>query len=109
MTRTMRVGGKVLAGLVAIGACAGTAWGDADEGKALYEKQCKVCHSVGGEGGKMSSKGGALDGVGGKHDAKWLKSYLTDPKATMPDAKMPKMKLSDQQLDELVAYLLTLK
>jgi cytochrome c2 len=109
MTRTMRMGGKALAALVTIGACAGTAWGGAEEGKALYEKQCKVCHSVGGDGGKMASKGGALDGVGGKHDAKWLKAYLTDPKAVMPDAKMMKMKLSDQQLDDLVAYLGTLK
>ena len=80
-----------------------------DEGKALYEKQCKICHMIGGEGGKMADKGGALDGVGAKHDATWIKAYLQDPKAKLPESKMPKMKLDDRQLDDLVAYLLTLK
>ena len=56
----------------------------------------------------MADKGGALDGVGSKRDAKWLKGYLADPKSAMPEAKMPKMKLSEQQLDDLVAYMLTL-
>ena len=81
----------------------------ADEGKAIYETKCKTCHSVGGEGGKMADKGGPLDGVGAKHDAAWLRAYLKDPKSQIPDAKMLKLPLSDQQLDDLVAYLLTLK
>jgi mono/diheme cytochrome c family protein len=80
-----------------------------DEGKALYEKQCKICHSVAGEGGKMADKGGPLDAVGSKHDAAWLKAYLPDPKSKVPDAKMPKVKLADPQLDDLVSFLLTLK
>jgi mono/diheme cytochrome c family protein len=106
---TIGSGGRLTAVLVALVASGGLAYAGADEGKALYEKQCKVCHSVKGEGGKMAAKGGALDGVGAKHDAKWLRAYLADPKSQMPDAKMPKLKLSDQQLDDLVAYLGTLK
>jgi nitric oxide reductase subunit C len=109
MTQTLGLGGKLLAGILAFGACAGIAYGGADEGKALYDKQCKVCHSVKGEAGKMADKGGPLDGVGAKRDAKWLKGYLADPKSAIPDAKMPKMKLSEQQGDDLVAFLLTLK
>ena len=62
---------------------------EGDEGKALYEKQCKICHMIGGEGGKMADKGGALDGVGAKHDATWIKAYLQDPKAKLPESKMP--------------------
>jgi cytochrome c2 len=83
--------------------------GAAEEGQALYEKQCKICHKVGTEGGKLADKGGALDGAGVKHDAAWLKAYLQDPKAKVPDSKMPKPKLTDDQIDQLVAYLLTLK
>jgi mono/diheme cytochrome c family protein len=109
MTHAIGFGGRLLVGLVAVGACVGIAFGGADEGKALYATRCKICHSIGGDSGKMADKGGPLDGVGTKRDAKWLKAYLADPKSQMPDAKMPKMNLSDQQLDDLVAYMLTLK
>ncbi|SRR5581483_6117574 len=85
------------------------AWAGADEGKALYEKQCKLCHRVGDDAGKLADKGGALDGVGAKHDADWLRKYIADPKSVMPDAKMPKLKLTDEQLNDLVAYMATLK
>ena len=87
---------------------ASLAWAGAGEGKALYEKKCQLCHSIGGVGGKQADKGGALDGVGKKRDAAWLKAYLTDPKSKMPDAKMPKMKFTDAELDDLIAYMLTL-
>jgi mono/diheme cytochrome c family protein len=106
---TIGWGGRLWAVLVTLATSAGLAYGGADEGKALYEKQCKVCHSIKGDAGKMADKGGPLDGVGTKRDAKWLKAYLADPKSQMPDAKMPKLKLSEQQLDDLVAFLLTLK
>jgi cytochrome c2 len=99
----------VLAVALALVASATRARAGADEGKALYEQKCKICHSIGGEGGKMADKGGPLDQVGTKRDAKWLHEYLQDPKSKMPDAKMPKVKLSDKELDDLVAFLLTLK
>jgi mono/diheme cytochrome c family protein len=85
-------------------ACAGS-----DEGKGLYAQKCASCHSIGGEGGKMANLGGKLDGVGAKRDAAWLKAYIADPKSKMPEGKMPKLKLSDQEIDDLVAYLSTLK
>jgi mono/diheme cytochrome c family protein len=81
----------------------------AAEGKAVYAEKCKMCHSIGGEGGKMAANGGPLDGVGSKHDAAWLKAFTADPKSKKPDAKMPKVKLTDQQLDDVVAYMETLK
>jgi nitric oxide reductase subunit C len=80
-----------------------------EEGKALYDKKCKACHSIGTERGKMADQGGPLDGVGSKRDAEWLKKYLTDPKSVMPEAKMPKMKMTDQELADYIAYMLSLK
>jgi cytochrome c2 len=75
----------------------------------VYEKKCKACHSIKGDGGKMADKGGALDGIGAKHDAAWLKAYIEDPKSKMPDAKMPKLKLAPEEIDALVGYLGSLK
>ena len=86
-----------------------TAWAGADEGRGFYEKQCKACHRIAGEGGKMADKGGPLDGVGAKRDAAWLRAYLKHPKSKIPDAKMLKVPLTDQQLDDVVAYLSSLK
>jgi len=80
-----------------------------EQGKALYEKQCKTCHSVAGEAGKMANMGGALDGVGAKRDDAWLRAYLKDPKSQIEGAKMPKPTLNDEQMNDIVAYLLTLK
>jgi nitric oxide reductase subunit C len=103
---------NALRGLLATAILATTATGafaGAEEGKALYEQKCKVCHSIGDERGKMADKGGPLDGVGAKRDAEWLTKYLRDPKSVMPDAKMPKMKMSDEELANHVAYMLSLK
>ena len=98
-----------LVALLAVLATRSLARAGSTEGKALYEQKCQSCHSIGGQGGKMANLGGKLDGVGGKRDAAWLKAYVADPKSKMPEGKMPKLKLSDQELDDLVAYLLTLK
>jgi mono/diheme cytochrome c family protein len=99
----------LFAALLAMASMPRLAHAGADDGKATYEKQCKICHSIAGDKGKMGDKGGALDGVGAKHDAAWLKAYLQDPKSKNPDSKMPKMKVTDQQIDDLVAFLLTLE
>jgi mono/diheme cytochrome c family protein len=84
-------------------------WGGVDEGRQLYEKQCIFCHSIAGKGGRLAETGGPLDGVGTKRDAAWLRKYLHDPRSALPNAKMPKMRFSDAQLGDLVAFMLTLK
>jgi nitric oxide reductase subunit C len=98
-----------LIGVLAVLASGAPAWAGAEEGKALYDKKCKACHSIGGERGKMADQGGPLDGVGAKRDAEWLRKYLSDPKSVMPTAKMPKMKMTEQELADYVAYMQTLK
>jgi cytochrome c2 len=81
-----------------------------DEGKQVFaDKKCIMCHSLGDQKGTAAQLGGALDKVGSNRDADWLKGYLVDPKSKMPDAKMPKQKLTEKELDDLVAYMLSLK
>ncbi len=102
------VGGMVLAGLW-LGAVVGTAIAEAEEGKTTFEKKCITCHSLGDQKGKMAQFGGALDGVGSKRDADWLRAYLADPKSQIPEAKMPKQKLTDEELEGLVEYMVSQK
>jgi nitric oxide reductase subunit C len=88
--------------------CASSAaWGvDAQE---LYNKKCKVCHSLNGVAGPKAKVGGKLDGVGSKRDEAWLRGYLEDPKSKIPDSKMKNMKLSKEQTDALIQFLLAQK
>lgn len=81
--------------------------GNAANGEKLYTAQkCGVCHQIAGKGGKM---GPELTKVGEKRDGKWLATYLPNPKGVDPKNKMPAVKLKGAELDDLIAYLLTLK
>lgn len=85
-------------------------------GKRLYEsKECAKCHLIAGKGNKISP----LDGVASKHSAAEMKKWLTataemeaaldhKPKVKM-SSKVGLMKLTDADVDALVAYLMTLK
>jgi len=96
--------------VVALWAMGGTVMAGVDEGKQVFaDKKCITCHTLGDQKGPAAQLGGPLDGVGGKRDAAWLKAYLTDPKSKIPDAKMPKQTLTAKELDDLVAYMLSLK
>lgn len=85
----------------------GSAW--AVDGAQFFDKKCTPCHSIAGKGGKNMKKGGPLDHVGSKRDEAWLKGYLAAPKSKIENSKKPKMTLSTEQIDGLVAFLLTLK
>ena len=85
----------------------GQAW--AQDAPEVYGKKCKACHSIGGVGGPMAKSGGALDDVGTRRDEAWLRAYLADPKSQIPTAKMPKMRLTDDEWNAIIKYLLTLK
>lgn len=112
MKRQSAVLSIVVAGLwLAVSAGSVLAAGtDAAAGKKVFEqRKCILCHSVGNQKGAMVKLGGALDDVGAKRDATWLKAYLSDPKSKIPTAKMPKYKYTDQDLEALVHYMLSLK
>jgi cytochrome c2 len=81
--------------------------GDPVKGMKIYaDQKCSVCHRVGSTGGKM---GPDLSDIGNKRDAAWLAKYLADPKAQDPKNKMPAVKAKGKDLDDLVAYMLSLK
>ncbi|MGB7292267.1 MAG: cytochrome c [Thermodesulfobacteriota bacterium] len=101
------IGIAILMGSTMSGNLAQAGEGSVEKGKELYgAKKCGLCHTVDGSGGK---KGGDLSDVGDKRDAEWLTKYMKDPKSLLPEAKMPAFKGSDEELQDLVAYLLSLK
>ena len=84
-----------------------------DRGAKVYaESKCSVCHSIGDQGNKK----GPLDDIGSKLKADELRQWIVTPKEmtekTKADRK-PVMRavanLPKEDLDALVAYLLTLK
>jgi cytochrome c2 len=78
-----------------------------EAGKKVYsEMKCAMCHKIGGVGGKI---GPELSGVGTRKDAQWIMGFLKDPKSVIPGTKQPPFKGTDEQLEALVAYLISLK
>ena len=85
-------------------------------GKQLYgSKECAKCHMIAGKGNKI----GVLDHVATKVSADDMRKWLTapldmektldhKPKVKM-SSKIAQMKLTDADVDALVAYLMTLK
>lgn len=72
-------------------------------GKQLYESYgCSACHSVAGVGNTSS----ALDRIGSKKTAAELRKDIISPAS---GSAMPPMDVPAKDLDNLVAYLLTLK
>lgn len=71
-----------------------------------FNQLCTACHSLDGQGGQI---GPALDGVGAKFDEAYFRKRLTDPQSIQVDSKMPKLPLSEDNLNELVQFLSQLK
>jgi mono/diheme cytochrome c family protein len=84
-----------------------------EKGKQIYAAQkCSMCHSIAGQG----NKNGSLDDVGSKlSDAEirdWLvntKAMYDKSKATRKPAMPAYAKLTADEVDNLIAYLKTLK
>ncbi len=81
--------------------------GDAERGREIFVQQkCSLCHMVGATGGRF---GPELTTVGERRNAEWLLKYLPKPQASNPTNKMPPVAVKGQDLDDLVAYLVSLK
>ncbi len=76
-------------------------------GRALYERLgCAGCHRVHGAGGAV---GPDLSYVGETRTRDWLIQHFRDPQSTAPGSIMPKFPLKEQELNDLTAYMLSLK
>jgi sulfur oxidation c-type cytochrome SoxX len=82
--------------------------GDIEQGKQLFHSlPCIQCHSIEGKGGTI---GPALthEQLEGK-SRNWLHDQIRDPKLHNPNSVMPAFKdLSDEQVDALVDYLVSI-
>jgi mono/diheme cytochrome c family protein len=77
-------------------------------GIKLFGVNCVACHKVDGKGGAI---GPDLSDTGAKHDAKWLRAHIADPKVHTPASTMPAFKdqLKGKDMDAVVAYMVSLK
>jgi cbb3-type cytochrome oxidase cytochrome c subunit len=77
-------------------------------GKQLYEVkyQCQSCHSIGGSGGYV---GPNLNNAGGWLTRAWIKAWLTNPQALSPETIEPQRNFTENEVEALTAYLMTLR
>lgn len=106
MRKTM-VGVLLLIGVASVASAQ-----DKAKGEAVFAAQkCSLCHSVAGKGNPK----GALDDVGSKLKADDIRAWIVDAKgmtAKTGATRKPDMKsysLPKEDVDNLVAYLQTLK
>ena len=77
------------------------------QGQNVYKaNKCMRCHSIEGEGGRL---GPDLSHVGSHREAAWLHTFLKDPRSVIPQGKQPPFKGTDQEREELVTYLSSLR
>jgi mono/diheme cytochrome c family protein len=67
---------------------------------------CLTCHKIGELGSDFAP---VLDSVGAKVTPTYLRQWIDDPKAYDPDTAMPSLRLSNRELDNVVAYLMNLQ
>ncbi len=67
---------------------------------------CLTCHTVDGLG---TDFGPALDSVGAKVTPNYLRQWIQNPKTYDPDTSMPSLRLSNSEVDSVVAYLMSLQ
>ncbi|MGD0397871.1 MAG: cytochrome c [Syntrophobacteraceae bacterium] len=85
--------------LLGIAAYAGAQGDQAEKGKALADKKCALCHKEGGIGKPMAM-------LAVKQTDAFLKEAITDPKKAIdPKVRMPAIKLTDEEMQDVIVYL----
>ena len=78
-----------------------------EHGRALFESmECIRCHTIAGKGG---FKGPELTHVASRLRADFLPDWIRNPRLIMPDTDMPNFEGTEDELADVVAYLLSLK
>lgn len=70
------------------------------------EKNCRKCHTIGGEGGKQ---GPDLSQVSHRLRPDYLAQWIRNPRAFKPDTEMPSFEGTEDELGDVVQYLLSLE
>ena len=80
----------------------------AEMGKQLYEVkyQCNACHTIGSAGGYV---GPNLSNAGNWLNAGWIEAWLKNPQTLVPGTIEPRRSLTEQEVQALTAYVLTLQ
>jgi cytochrome c oxidase subunit 2 len=77
----------------------------AEAGRELFmQRGCIGCHAVEGIGGAV---GPAFSSLGAEKSESWLRFVLEQPDVALPNSGMPHPHLRPDQIDAMVAYLLT--
>jgi cytochrome c oxidase subunit II len=103
MRATLSVAAMLLVAL----AVAAYAQDPVEQGKRYFmESGCYGCHTV----GKMGTPiGPDLSKVGTKYSHAYIERWLKDPSAQRPNAHMPTLELTEQQVKSLAAFLSSLR
>jgi len=77
------------------------------KGAQVFRDQgCYGCHTVGVTGTPIATD---LTRIGAKHDQTYFVKWLRDPSQQKPQQHMPKIALSDSEVQTLAAYLSSLR
>jgi cytochrome c len=117
--RRARAGARLAA--AALSACTtatGDAGGSADAGRMLLrEYGCASCHQIPGVAGPQGSVGPPLGTIADRrtlagslpHTPDNLRRWIQDPQEVEPGTLMPDVGVTDDDIDDIVAYLYSLE
>jgi mono/diheme cytochrome c family protein len=105
---------RVLAGYLYTGASppggSEVAWqgGDARMGKLLFvSRGCRGCHTIDSSDLPPVTRAPDLAGIGVKVRPEWLFGWLKSPRSYDPNTAMPQLALGDDDIRDLVAFLMS--
>jgi ubiquinol-cytochrome c reductase cytochrome b subunit len=88
-------------------AAAASTYDPVQAGRTVYVREdCKKCHAIGLEGD--SDDGPDLTVVGLRLKEDYMRKFLANPKAFYPETEMPTPEITQNELNEVVAYLQSL-